>query len=201
MHINKSIHERPNLPNPSKCCPMHVQNSQTYQNRKITAAKKANQTFQPTPVRSAMRSMRFIVPRRRTRVLSNESFIFSASAVESRISSPMANVICVEPGRQHSAHVQRTHARMCCFSLAVRTYIFQHLDLGAHAIQLLVILAFQLAQHRIAVLAARIGRCAPVTALTRRGVGCARIGRKGGARISGARESVAGARSWSARGA
>lgn len=90
---------------------------------------------------------------------------------------------------------------MRCFSLAVRTHIFQHLDLGAHAIQLLVILAFQLAQHCIAVLTARIGRCAPVTALTRRGVGCARIGRKGGARISGAREAVAGARSWSTRGA
>ena len=45
------------------------------------------------PVRSAMRSMRFIVPRNRTLVRSNESFIESASEEEERISSPMAIVI------------------------------------------------------------------------------------------------------------
>lgn len=58
----------------------------------MTAAKNSSQAFQLMPVFSAMRNMRFIVPRKRTRVFSNESFIFSASAVESRISSPMADV-------------------------------------------------------------------------------------------------------------
>jgi hypothetical protein len=57
----------------------------------MTAAKKASQTFQPTPVRWAMRSIRFMVPRTRDRVESNESFIFSMKAVESRISVPMAS--------------------------------------------------------------------------------------------------------------
>ena len=56
----------------------------------MMAAKKPSQTRQPTPVRSAMIIMRFMVPRTRSRVLSNVSFIFSIMAVESRISSPIA---------------------------------------------------------------------------------------------------------------
>lgn len=59
----------------------------------MTAAKKPSHTFQPTPVRSAMTSMRFMVPRSRSRVESKVSFIFSANAEESRISSPIATVI------------------------------------------------------------------------------------------------------------
>lgn len=60
----------------------------------MTKAKKPTQTFQPTPVRSAIRSILFIVPRSRLRVPSNWSFIFSAKAVESLISPPMAFVNC-----------------------------------------------------------------------------------------------------------
>jgi hypothetical protein len=66
--------------------------SLTYQNRRIKQKKKPTQTFQPTPVFSAMRSIRFIVPRRRFLVPSNWSFIFSARAVESLISPPIALV-------------------------------------------------------------------------------------------------------------
>lgn len=91
---------------PSTTLPLFIfgpdQNNQTYQNSTTTAAKKPSHTFQPTPVRSAIRSMRFIVPRRRTRVPSNESFIFSARAVESRISSPIAIVICPTPNQPKS---------------------------------------------------------------------------------------------------
>lgn len=73
------------------------QKSQTYINTSTTAAKKPNHTLHPTPVLSAMTIIRFIVPRSRSRVRSNPSFILSASADESRISSPIAIVICVIP--------------------------------------------------------------------------------------------------------
>lgn len=73
------------------------QNNQTYQNNKDTTAKNPSQTFQPTPVRSAIRSIRLIVPRTRCLALSKESFIVSASFEESRISSPIATVICSSP--------------------------------------------------------------------------------------------------------
>ena len=59
----------------------------------MTAAKNPTHTRHPTPVRSAMRSILFIVPRSRIRLFSKESFIFSAREVESRISSPIATVI------------------------------------------------------------------------------------------------------------
>lgn len=72
-----------------------VQNNHTYQKRSMTAAKKPSHTLQPTPVLSAIRSIRFIVPLSLTRVLSNESFTVLASFVESRISSPMATVIWI----------------------------------------------------------------------------------------------------------
>ena len=55
--------------------------------------KNPSQTFHPTPVFSAIRNMRFIVPRSRTRVLSKESFMVSAREEEERISSPMETVI------------------------------------------------------------------------------------------------------------
>lgn len=60
----------------------------------MTAAKNNTHTRHPTPVRCAMRSIRFMVPRNRTLVPSKLSFIFSASAVESLISVPIAVVIC-----------------------------------------------------------------------------------------------------------
>jgi hypothetical protein len=69
-----------------------AQNNQTYTNKIITAAKKANHTRQPTPVLSAILNILFIVPRSRTLVFSNESFIFSAIAEESLISVPIATV-------------------------------------------------------------------------------------------------------------
>ena len=59
---------------------------------KITAQKKPSHTLHPTPVFSAIRSIRFMVPRSFTRVLSKVSFILSARAEDVRISSPMATV-------------------------------------------------------------------------------------------------------------
>ena len=70
-----------------------AQNSLTYQNSKQTAKKNNTHTFQPTPVFSAMISMRFMVPRKRILVFSKPSFIRSVNLVESRISSPIASVI------------------------------------------------------------------------------------------------------------
>lgn len=69
-----------------------IQNSQTYQNKNITAAKKPAHTFHGTPVFFAIASIRFIVPRNLTLVISNPSFILSANALLSRISSPIALV-------------------------------------------------------------------------------------------------------------
>ncbi len=60
----------------------------------MTATKNASHTFHGIPERSAMMSIRFIVPRSLSRVWSKVSFIFSARADESRISSPIAVVIC-----------------------------------------------------------------------------------------------------------
>ena len=73
--------------------PQKFQNSQTYKNKSTTTAKNISHVFQLIPVRWAMRSMRFIVPRRRMRVRSYASFIFSASAVLSRISLPISTDI------------------------------------------------------------------------------------------------------------
>lgn len=70
--------------------------------------------------------------------------------------------------------------------------VLQHLDLGTHSIQLFLILALQLAQDGVAVLAARIGRGAPVTALTR-GVGAARVGGEGGPCVGSTRKAIASA--------
>lgn len=70
------------------------QNNQTHEKSPITANINIIQTLHPTPVRSAIRSMRFIVPLSRTRVLSKLSFIFSARVVELVISADMASDIC-----------------------------------------------------------------------------------------------------------
>lgn len=75
-----------------------LQNNHTYQNSTITAAKKPSQTLQPTPVRSAILSIRFMVPLSLVLEFSNDSFIRSASLEESRISSPIAMVIYAARG-------------------------------------------------------------------------------------------------------
>lgn len=61
----------------------------THQNSKTSAAKNATHAFHPTPVFFAILSILFIVPLILFLLFSNWSFIFSASVVESRISSPM----------------------------------------------------------------------------------------------------------------
>lgn len=71
------------------------QNSQTHEKIPITANINTIQTLHPTPVRSAIRSMRFIVPLSRTRVLSKLSFILSARVVELVISADMASDIYI----------------------------------------------------------------------------------------------------------
>ena len=76
------------------------QNSHTYQKRTIKQAKNPSQILHPMPVCSAMRSIRVMVPRNLTLVLSNESFIRSASFDESRISSPIATVNYQRHNRQ-----------------------------------------------------------------------------------------------------
>jgi hypothetical protein len=62
----KAIHQS-YRPVPSR----RLHDSLTYQNRIIKQKKNPTQTFQPTPVFSAMRSIRFIVPRKRFLVPSN----------------------------------------------------------------------------------------------------------------------------------
>ena len=58
----------------------------------MTAAKKPSHTLQPTPVFSAIRNIRVIVPFSLADVESKESFIELAKFEESLISSPMARV-------------------------------------------------------------------------------------------------------------
>ena len=96
-------------------------------------AKKPSHMRHPIPVRSAMRSILFIVPRNRFLVPSKPSFIFSAKAVESLISSPIAIVICVT--------ISLAIPTVCCIAVA---HILQHLDLLRHDSHLLVVLALQL---------------------------------------------------------
>lgn len=55
--------------------------------------KKSSHARQPTPVLFAMRIILFIVPRKRIRVLSKESFMEAMSVDEDRTSSPIASVI------------------------------------------------------------------------------------------------------------
>lgn len=146
---------------PSQNSTQPPQNNQTYQNRNITAAKNPNHTFHPTPVRSAIRSIRFIVPRNRTRVLSNVLFILSARAEESRISSPIATVIYAA---YTGSLVRASFACGFCDSFGwggvgglgkarrESPYVFQHLHFRTHALELRVVLALEFGQDRVAVL-------------------------------------------------
>ena len=84
---------RPSSPSSIFTDPHVSQNNHTYAKSTHTATKNPNQTLQPTPVFSAIRNIRFMVPRNRTRVLSKESFIVSAREDDERISSPMEMVI------------------------------------------------------------------------------------------------------------
>lgn len=113
---------------------------------KMTAAKNSSHTFQPTPVRSAINSILFIVPRRRSLVESKLSFIFSARAEESRISSPMATVIYT-PSVSYSLRV-----------FNVETYILESLDFAQDTRDLRIILALELVKRRIAILSPTIRR-------------------------------------------
>ena len=90
-----------------------LQNSHTYMNSIMTQAKKPTHTFQPTPVFCAIRNILFIVPLSFRPVFPNVSFIFSASAVESLISSPIFIVICQEISRlasnlQFKIHISKS---------------------------------------------------------------------------------------------
>lgn len=103
MHSNQTLKQAtPTTPGTPTCnlyrpCqhapfPGVHQLNHTYVNSKNTATKNPNQTLHPTPVLSAIRNIRVIFPRIRTRVLSNE-FSRSVMCVVSRISSPIATVI------------------------------------------------------------------------------------------------------------
>lgn len=74
-----------------------------------------------------------MVPRNRVRVPSKPSFIFSASAVLSRISSPIAIVNC-----------RRKVSVPCLPVVSSLSHIFQHLDLLTHLARLIVILTLEL---------------------------------------------------------
>lgn len=100
----------------------------------MTNAKKPNQIRHPMPVLSAIIIILFMVPRKRFLVPSNWSFIFSANAVLSLISVPMATVICYGQS-SFMKHPGPTH-------------IFQHSHSLGHFANLLLILTLQLVQDR-----------------------------------------------------
>ena len=83
---------RPSCPLISNAFVTDVQNNHTQANNAHTAMKNSSQTLHPTPVRSAIRNIRLIVPFNLTPVFSNVSLIWLASAELSRISSPIATV-------------------------------------------------------------------------------------------------------------
>jgi len=96
-------------------------------------AKNPSQTFHGIPLFCAMTSILFIVPRSRMRVESKVSFILSARAELSRISSPIALVIC------------RCQRQIPFSNTPYRdrdAYIFQHPHLAQYTSHLRVILAF-----------------------------------------------------------
>jgi hypothetical protein len=95
----------------------HAHDSLTYQNRRIKQKKNPTQTFQPTPVFSAMRSIRFIVPRNRFLVPSNWSFIFSARAVESLISPPIALVNCFNSCQKRNPQFISVYRQLTSFNM------------------------------------------------------------------------------------
>lgn len=127
-----------------------TQVNQTYAKIKKTAMKNTTHMRQPTPVRSAIRSIRFIFPRRRTRVLSKVS-LRSVRFEVSRISSPMASVIC-KVSRQVLGRLSRRRNG---------TYILQHLHLGTNTLHLCIILRLQRRKNSVGVLSptAHISTC------------------------------------------
>ena len=110
---------------------------------------------QPTPVLSAMRNILFIVPRNRFRVPSKLSFIFSANAVESRISSPIATVIFFPTLLSVVPHSFPHYIS--------RTYILQHPDLLRHLAHMVIVLTLKLVDHGITVLSFPVGCSRPKT--------------------------------------
>jgi hypothetical protein len=76
-------------------------------------------------------------------VPSNWSFIFSARAVESLISPPIAFVNYNVSAKQSQVNTHRI----------LPTYLLQHAHLPTHNPNLLIILALQLIKHRIRILA------------------------------------------------
>lgn len=131
----------------------------------MTAAKNASHTFHGIPERSAMMSIRFIVPRSLSRVWSKVSFIFSASADESRISSPIAVVICfiaspyvsLVPMKASAICLVKTKPRTKG-GIAIDTHIFESAHFAHDALHLRIILALELVEHRIAILPLAIRR-------------------------------------------
>lgn len=130
----------------------------------MTAAKKASQAFHGIPVFSAILNMRFMVPRSRTRVESNESFIFSASAEESRISSPIATVNCAksisrDPRSHHTPRGAPPNPQM--LGGRQEAHILQHPHLARQRAHLLLVLTLQLVQHGIRILPLLVRRRRP----------------------------------------
>jgi len=80
--------------------PLSTQKSHTYAKTPQTTTKKTTHTRHPTPVVSAMRSIRPIVPLSRSCVFEKLSLRVSAREVEVRISWPIEMVICGEGGNE-----------------------------------------------------------------------------------------------------
>lgn len=112
---------------------------------KKTANKNTSHTRQPTPVRSAIRSIRVILPRIRTRVLSKVS-LRSVRFEVSRISSPMAIVICKKKKKKSTK--ENDGPRMT----TGRTYILQHLHFGSNSLHLGIVLRLQRRKNSVGVL-------------------------------------------------
>jgi hypothetical protein len=87
--------------------------------------------------------------------LSKPSFIFSARAEDSRISSPMATVIC------SSALATLPVLLVALGNREEQTHILQNPNLAQDPVHLLIILALELVEHRIAVLALAVRRRRP----------------------------------------
>ncbi len=88
----------PYPPSTPTSSPLSTQKSHTYAKTPQTTTKKTTHTRHPTPVVPAMRSIRPIVPLRRSCVFEKLSFRVSAREVEVRISWPIEMVICGEGG-------------------------------------------------------------------------------------------------------
>lgn len=110
-----------------------------------------------------------MVPLRRTLVWSKVSFIFSAKAEDSLISSPIATVICdsanpcVSQTRPITTHTAQRH-RPCGLPDILGAYAFQSLDFAQDPRDLVIVLALQLVQDRVAVLPFPVRRSGPKAA-------------------------------------